>query len=387
MSPAVKRLWSRAALVLMIPTCIFLSRPATGQRSEAAGSPPTTVTYTGYVYVMNNRAEGNQIIRFGRAKDGMLTRLDTVDTGGLGGSIDGTRTHDPLSSQDSVVLSADGTRLVAVNAGSNEISVIGIDKDGMHLLSVNGSGGLFPTTLAMNGNLVYAANVIGDAPNIAGFHLDADGKLVKLASWWRAIPGSINAGAQDIRFTPDGTRLVVTDESLDEIDVFEIGDDGSVIDVKAPQTSLSGPFGIRFGRDDMALVADAKSDSVSSFRISSTDGIDVVDNSVANGQKGTCWIALTASGGTAFVSNTDSRTVSSYSVAADGHLALAKAAAATLESGSAPTDIALSPTGDFLYVEDSAKGRVLIYKVKGTSLVRVGQVTGIATSMQGIAVD
>jgi 6-phosphogluconolactonase len=110
--------------------------------------------------------------------------------------------------------------------------------------------------------------------------------------------------------------------------------------------------------------------------------LEPISASVQSGQIGTGWIAITGTGHT-FVSNTGSGTLSSYQIAAKGRLNLLHPIAAS-EPGSAPIDMALSPDNRSLYVEDSANGRVLIYRVSGTTLRPAGSVNGLPTSQQGI---
>src|SRR5215467_8127408 len=77
----------------------------------------------GFVYVMTNKATGNSVIQYSRASSGSLNWLREVATGGNGTGANGA---DPLGSQDSLVLSGDGHLLLAANATSNEISVLGL---------------------------------------------------------------------------------------------------------------------------------------------------------------------------------------------------------------------------------------------------------------------
>lgn len=80
------------------------------------------------VYVQTNDAAGNEIVAFSRAEDGTLAALGRYSTGGRG-------TGQPhLPSQSSVVLSNDGRWLLVVNAGSDELSLLAVEPDGLRLL-------------------------------------------------------------------------------------------------------------------------------------------------------------------------------------------------------------------------------------------------------------
>jgi 6-phosphogluconolactonase len=97
-----------------------------------------------------------------------------------------------------------------------------------------------------------------------------------------------------------------------------------------------------------------------------------------------CWLSLTRDGQFAFVSNTGSGTLSSYKVDESGTLTLSAALAASIP-GSAPIDSALSDDGAILYVDDSARGRVLTFAVHGGSLTPLASASGLPTTIQGIA--
>src|SRR5207237_5307566 len=152
---------------------------------------------------------GNVVIQFARAGKGALTPASQASTGGLGGTGNGVGALDPLGSQDSLVLTAGGTMVLAVNAGSNELSSLSAGSAGLKLLSKVPSAGTFPNSVAVNGTLVYVVNAHG-TPNISGFRLGTDGSLHAIAGSTRSLPGGSAAAPHDARFSPDGTRLLVT---------------------------------------------------------------------------------------------------------------------------------------------------------------------------------
>src|SRR6266581_8431733 len=98
----------------------------------------------GHVYVLNNDLSGsNSITAFSREEDGSLTLLGTTSIGGLGSVTafaDGT--------QGSLILSRDErTRLFAVDAGSDQISVVNVQEGHLSLAGVFASGGAGPVSL------------------------------------------------------------------------------------------------------------------------------------------------------------------------------------------------------------------------------------------------
>ena len=79
---------------------------------------------TGAVYVQTNDADRNEVLAFGRNADGSLDSIGSYPTGGRGSGA----VH--LPSQGSVVLTADGSRLLVANAGSHDISVFAVAPTG-----------------------------------------------------------------------------------------------------------------------------------------------------------------------------------------------------------------------------------------------------------------
>lgn len=283
------------------------------------------------------------------------------------------------------MLSSDGAFLLAVNAGSNQLSSLRAGANGLEVLSKVQSGGSFPNSVALDGNLVYVLNAHG-TPNVSGFTLSSTGRLQQLPDSIRNLPGGSAAKPHDVRFSPDGTRLLVTDEGTNQIDIFEVSNSGLLEDPVTAPSAGSAPFGFKFGRDDALLVTEANSASVSSYFLTTEDTLTVVSPAVPNGQAASCWISLTRDGKFGFVSNTASGTLSSYQVSGDGSLSLANPAAATADGG-APIDSALSSDSAFLYVVDSARGRILTFSVTGASLQLLARTPLPAITSQGIAVQ
>src|SRR6185437_13838965 len=94
-----------------------------------------------------------------------LSEPVVVMTGGRGDGVP----H--LTSQGSVVLTADGQRLLVANAGSDEISVFNVAKP--EVVAVVRSGGTAPKSVAERDGLVYVLNT-GDR-SLAGFRLEGEG--------------------------------------------------------------------------------------------------------------------------------------------------------------------------------------------------------------------
>ena len=92
----------------------------------AAASPVgRTSAVVGHVYINDNTAPVNTVAGFDRHADGSLTAMS-----GSPFTVGGSGAGQPDASQGSLQLSADGRYLLAVDAGSNQISVLRIRPDG-----------------------------------------------------------------------------------------------------------------------------------------------------------------------------------------------------------------------------------------------------------------
>jgi 6-phosphogluconolactonase len=142
--------------------------------SASTGGSPVV----GHVYVNDNTKETNTIGAFDRHADGTLTPL-----AGSPFPARGAGTGSGLAEQGAIQITPDGRFVIAVDAGSNQVSVLRIHPDGSLSLVSHGvvsSGGALPDSVAVFGNLVYVANSgTGDA-NYTGFRLGSNGRLFSI---------------------------------------------------------------------------------------------------------------------------------------------------------------------------------------------------------------
>jgi 6-phosphogluconolactonase len=320
----------------------------------------------GAVYSMTNDPSGNQVVVYSRDDKGSLSIEDAFSTGGLGsgGGLDA------LGSQGSLIMSKDQRWLLAVNAGSNDISVFRILPDGLALVDKKDSGGVFPVSLTLYHDLLYVLN--NGTPNIVGFTLNHRGNLTPIENSNRSLNGS---AFSQIGFDNRGDWVVITDRGNQKILVFSVGKDGrpglapAVSDSEGP-----GPFGFVFDRGGHLLVSEASAGAVSSYEILSDGTLETVSVSVENEQTATCWI--TANGqGQVFTANTGSNTLSAYKVfPRNGALGLVRKVAG---QGNLPLDLDTTVDGRFLYVLNAGAGTVGMFRITtwGT-LVNLGEADG-----------
>lgn len=350
-----------AAILVISAAAVF----AEGPRDEGA---------VGAVYAMTNAANGNQVVIFDRDDKGMLTMAGSISTGGTGTGSG----LDPLGSQGSLVLSEDHRWLLAVNAGSNEISVFRVRRDGLDLADKVDCGGVLPVSVTIFQNLVYVLNA-GGSPNITGFSLSHKGELTPLTESTRSLG---TGGFAQVGFDPEGEALVVTDKADNKILVYSVGHDGlpGMNPVNSPSYGVT-PFGFIFDQRGHLLVVEATTNAISSYKILQDDTLQVISGSVPNGQKAACWIAGNERGDV-FTANPGTSSISAYS-ARHGSLVLLNGVAGT---GNTPLDLSITSDGRFLYALDPKNGTIDMFQIDDGSLTSLGTVAGgFSIFAQGIA--
>lgn len=343
---------------------------------------PAAATGVGAAYTMSNATAGNEIIVFNRALNGTLSRTGSFPTGGEGSG-------GSLGNQSAIILSEDRRFLLAVNAGSNDVSVFRITPAGLILVDRRPSGGQQPVSLAEDDNFVYVLNAGSD--NIFGFFLTAEGRLVPRPATSRPLSGSNTAPAQ-IAFSHDGRVLIITEKNTNTILTFRIVN-GLPVDPKTFISAAPTPFGFSFAFRDQLIVSEAaagapNASAVSSYEVSREGDIDVISNAIGTTQTAACWIVITPDGRLAFASNTGSGTISIYRIDFDGTLRLIDPIGANIGPGSAPLDMALTPDGRFLYVLNSGIETISAYRVdpQQGKLTRITGVTNLPDGANGLAV-
>ena len=237
------RVLSRAAAALAVGAGLMLA-PAVASAHLSHLSHRSQ--RSGYVYVNDNSAAYNSVAGFRRNSDGSLTPLpgSPFTTGGAGTGI-------AIGSQGSLQPAFGGRFVLAVDAGSNQISVLAVRGDGS-LRRLRGgpvsSRGLEPVSIAVHGNLVYVANAGVGESNYTGFVLGADGALHHLPGSTIALPDGAQPG--DVLFNPTGTRLVGTRVGTSQVDSFVVGRDGRLhAGTGSPFAAQGpGPFGSESGQ-------------------------------------------------------------------------------------------------------------------------------------------
>jgi len=341
------------------------------------GNGPTTFSpVVGHVYLDDNTIGANTIAAFYRHANGSLSPVpgSPFPAGGAG-------TGAGLASQGALQLSADSRFLIAVDAGSNQISVLRVNWDGS-LQAVPGgavsSGGPMPVSVAVHGNLVYVANAGAVGPNFTGFTLSVSGQLEPLAG--STVPLPNGSQPDDVLFNSIGNTLAGNLSGTSQIETFLVGRDGLL--TAAPGSPLAaqglGPFGSEFRPTNpfQLFVSNAHNGTglgtVSAFNVAWGGALSPIAGSpFADYQTAPCWVEITHDGQFLFTVNTGSGNISRYWIAPSGTLTLLGSTPVSATGGVGAVDARLSPDGGTLYVDESRIGAVGSFAVEGGNLTEL----------------
>jgi 6-phosphogluconolactonase (cycloisomerase 2 family) len=330
----------------------------------------------GHVYVNDNTAGTNTVAGFNRHADGALTPLagSPFDAGGAGAG-------SGLASQGAIQVTTNGRYVLAVDAGSNQLSVLRIKRDGaLKLAHVVSSGGIKPVSVAEHQGLVYVANSGAGGSNYTGFTLKRNGRLRPLAKSTFVLPDGSDPG--DVLFNTTGTNLVGTRVGTSLIDSFRVKQNGRL--ARAPHSPFAaqgpGPFGSEFRPTDpgQLFVSNAHggpgAGTVSAFSVAANGKLSSIGASpFADEQTAPCWVEITHNGRFLFTVNTGSGSISRYRIRPGGSLKLLGSTPLSTANAGA-VDARLSTDGRNLYADQSGADSVAEFARSGGKLTEIGTV-------------
>ena len=346
----------------------------------AAGADHPGLGFPGFsarhaVFVENDRLEGgNQIIAYDRSNAGTLTQVGVYSTGGNGGQLEGS-VVDHTASQGALTYDRADNLLLAVNAGSNTVSVFAVFGDRLALRQVISSGGKFPVSVTAFRGSVYVLNA-EEGGSIQGYAVFG-GRLFATPDSHRALglpvvtPGKNEQFTHtpgQVAFSPDGSKLIVTTKAAGQsIDVFTISRFGR-LSAEPVVNSEPGtvPFGVTFDRRGNLLVAEAGPSSLASFQLNDNGTVSQLD-AVATEQKAACWVEAAA--GYYYTSNAGSATLTGFQSSLGGQL-LTKLG----NTETHPGTVDAASAGRFLYVQGGKEGTVDEFEVEAN-----GSLTSLAS--------
>jgi 6-phosphogluconolactonase (cycloisomerase 2 family) len=328
----------------------------------------------GAVFALTDNTAGNAVVAYRRAPDGTLTQAGSYPTGGLGGILAGSMV-DHTASQGALAYDQARGLLIAVNPGSNTISVFRVHGGQLTLSQVLPSGGDFPVSVTVHGDYAYVLDALGGGA-LYGYRIDG-GWLTHIPGSYRALglgttaKTAFTATPGQVAFTPDGSQLLVTTKATgNDVDVFAVGPGGR-LSAAPSANALPGdvPFAVAFGPDGNVVLAEAGPNAVATFALSPGGTLTQLDVA-ATGQMATCWIVR--AGAYFYASNAGSGSVSGYGVSWPGGLT----ALGNTATDAGTVDAASAAQGRFLYVQTGKAGIVDEFAVGASgALTPIGSVT------------
>lgn len=247
-----------------------------------------------------------------------------------------------------------GARSTSIGPGSP--AQIAIAPDGRHLVIANyGSGEIVVHHIDDGGGLSAATSVIrgegsGPHPRQDGPHPHA------------------------VAFTPDGAYLVTADLGADLVQVFELDELGVLHELSRASTARgSGPRHVAFSRNARTLYVIGELDgNITVFAFDPAIGtigkqLQLASTAPAthSGSQSAAEIALHPTGSFLYASNRASQTVAAYRVdPGDGTLT---SCGFTTEGIAGPTNFAIAPDGLHLYVNSSDTDRIVPFRIDSTT--------------------
>lgn len=355
---------------------------------EPTGTPPPSFSRVrgerspGALYVATNATAGNEVLVFPRARDGTLGAPRSFATGGNGSG-------GGLGNQGGLVLTRGHRWLLVVNAGSNDLSVFAVARDGLVLTDRASSGGEQPVSVTAFRRVVYVLNA-GGVGNITGFRVSEHGRLRPLLHSTRPL-SSDAAGAAQVEFSAHGEVLVVTEKATNTISTYVVEDDGLTEGPQPQRSAGETPFGFATSNRGTLVVSEAfggaaAASAMSSYNVSEDGTLEVVSASIGTTQTAACWVVITRDSRFAYTTNTGSNTISGYRLGRDGALTLLAANGVNGTTGAAPIDMALGGHDRFLYTLNSGDGTISAFRVRADgSLTPQAGAVGLPAGANGLA--
>lgn len=394
------------AAVLAAPSLSVIAAPA---RADSSGAP------VGAVYVASNAYSGNSILTFLRYADGSLVPGSQVPTGGRGSGPGLLLPDDPIASQNSLIVDRPNRFLFAVNAGSDDVSVLAINGSSLTVVDRQPSGGAYPVSLALFDHTLYVLNAIGNS--LTGFTVGSDGKLTyrQTCALPNLPPGDgnltgdsthstqpfVTQSAGEVGFSPNGAYLVVVSKEGPRRANFPFGNtsgSGRIFVYKTvrptlgldcsiaptitslPQNApINGntiqgkfPFDFAWSTQGHLLLTEVfgtgtdpqvPGSAVQSFTLASDGSLTPDGNPVGSGQLVVCWIVQ--NGGRVYTANFLNDDISLYQSGEGGSLQLISGVAASFGQQS-PIDLAITSDGQYVYELATGSAAVLPFRVEAS---------------------
>ena len=341
------------------------------------------------VFVMSNDNVKNEVLTYQQGNDGQFALRSRAATGGRGSG----GTTDPLQSQGSLTLSGDHTLLFAVNSASGTVSSFRLVNGLPLLVDAESSGGAFPIAVAEHNGTVYVLNA-GGSGAIEVLTADGLGRLHDVPNSTTFLTGT-NSGASSISVSPNGSWLVAIEKASNSIDVFPIHGDGTLGTVVSNKSVTPGVFATVFTPNGQLVVSENQpssgtdTSSISTYTINANGSLAAVSQSLPTFGNGNCWNAISPNGKWTYVDNSATSTVAGFSVAPNGALTpIAGTILSTLPDGAVNLDMTISGDGKYLFNLLSGGGGIGVFTINSDgTLNQLGDIEGLpkTAGFNGIA--
>jgi 6-phosphogluconolactonase len=357
-----------------------------------------TAAGAGTVYTIDNATPTNHVLEYQSGPNGVLTLVGTFSAEGAG-------TGSALASQGAIQLTQDGHWLLAVDAGSDQITVFQVSGGSLSVADVVGSQGSTPISLTVNNNsnVVYVLN--SATPNIAGFALSNNGQLTFIQGSVQPLSGIPSSSPEEVGFvssTPSaspgpgqappggsGSILVVTEKAANVIDTYTVSKSGVASAPTVIPSDGGGPYGFTTTQRGYLVLTEAGTGSLSSYAVSNAGGLRTLSGAIPDfGNAGgatapaPCWVAVSNNGQFAYADNAHVGTISVYGISGTGTLSLVSSVSAHINVPS--LDLAVSGNNQFLYALNG--GQITTFQLyPDGSIAQVSTIGGVPASATGLA--
>jgi len=324
----------------------------------------------GGVFAMSNIQDGNTIVAYSRAADGTLSLAGEFPTGGLGGDFDGPEGLDPLISAYALINTPNNEYLMAVNAGSDTISVMRVNDDmTLELVDTESSFGTGPNSLAFNNGIVYVTNIDADGEfngepdqegSIYGYTF-SNGDLEPIEGSRRYLENRPSA----VRFSPDGSTLLVASINAGSNQLAS-GNEDSMVAFTIDANGIPS-------EDATGAATSTLQGNAENRNLPSAIGFEVVDRSNGTFAIVTEAREFTAAGDPPNFPGLQSGSLSTYQVGGDGSLTGAQldlfaGQSSTRGEGQITTCwIVLDPDGEHFYVSNAIDATISTFRFTDAS--------------------
>jgi 6-phosphogluconolactonase len=278
---------------------------------------------------------------------------------------------------------------VADNGGS--VSAYGIDPVSGKLSGIGhrSSYGDDPCHITIDNTGKYAFISNYNRGNLVVLQLFDDGVIGSPSDAKKYVGNSINTARQEsphihsATISPDNRFLYVADLGADKIYIYEFNaDNGTLTPAKTPEVTVNRGSGPRHftihPNGKFAYLAEELTSTVCTFSLNKTTGaLAVIEDTVRSlpsgfaGNNTSADIHTDVNGNYLYVSNRGLNSLSIFSIAPNGKLALKD----HQETGKTPRNFLVDPKGEFVFVASQDDDTITMYRVnsKTGKLVAVGK--------------